>query len=92
MTTVFYVSAHSKIPKKTKPSFQEISSIPDNTYIIMKASCGEYSWLDDTGFVEKYLTTPEGVQYLQNVVVKSTQSFMDNAFVDAKDMAKHSKT
>jgi len=77
MTSVFYVSAHSKIPKKTKPNFSEINSIPENTYIIMKASCGEYSWLDDSGFVEKYLTTPEGVQYLQNVVLKSNQISID---------------
>ena len=77
MTSVFYVSAHSKIPKKTKPNHSEISSIPDNTYIIMKASCGECSWLDDIGFIEKYLTTPEGVQYLQNVVLKTNQDFID---------------
>lgn len=74
---VLYVSAHSKIPKKTKPNFREINSVPENTYIVMKAYCGEYSWLNDSKFVEKYLTTPEGVQHLQNVVLKTNQDSID---------------
>ena len=75
--TIFYVSAHSKIPKKTKSAFMEINSVPQNTYIIMKSQCGEYSWLDDTAFIEKYLTTPEGVRYLEDFVTKTSQSEID---------------
>ena len=75
--SVFYVSAHSKIPKKTKSAFREINSIPDNTYIIMNTQCGKYSWLDDTGFLEKYLTTPEGVKYIRDFVLNTNHIFID---------------
>lgn len=71
--SIFYVSAHSKIPKL----YREIDEVPLNTYIIMKTECGQYSWIDDTAFVEKYLTTLEGVRSLRDFVTTTDHLEID---------------
>ena len=62
---VYYVSAHSKIPKK---SVKHIDRIPDNTYLIMTTECGRYSYPENQNFLHKWISTADGVQRLKNLV------------------------
>ena len=71
--SILYVSAHSKIPKR----YREIDEVPPNTYIIMKVKCGEYSWVNDTAFVDKYMTTPEGIGHIRDFVMNTDQLEID---------------
>ena len=65
---VYYVSAHSKIPKKSGPG----PTILSNTYLIMTAKCGEYASVENQSFLKKWLNTDEGVKRLKNLVLAGT--------------------
>ena len=66
---VYYVSAHSKIPKKSSSAGPTILS---NTYLIMTAKCGDYASVENQSFLKKWLSTDEGVKRLKNLVLGGT--------------------
>ena len=72
---VYYVSAHSKIPKR---GGVYIDRIPDNTYLIMTAECGRYASVENQNFLSKWISTPEGTERLKDLVRTGTHPLSIN--------------
>jgi hypothetical protein len=72
---VYYVSAHSVISKINDEN--HIQRVPRDTYIIMKVNCGLSSYVKNTSFENRWLSTTRGTESLRRWVESGMNTFIN---------------
>jgi hypothetical protein len=76
---VYYISAHSEIPRKGHVSHTHIPKIPENTYLIMTTECGKVSYVTaENAFLKKWINSPEGIESLKSLINTGTHPLYVN--------------
>ena len=74
--SVYYVSAHSEIPELgATPNNKYIEHIPKDIYIIMKVKCGLSSYVKDTSFENRWLSSANGTNRLREFIATGANTF-----------------
>ena len=73
---VYYVSAHSEIPELgATPNNKYIEHVPKDIYIIMKVKCGVSSYVKDTSFENRWLSSANGTNRLREFIATGANTF-----------------